>query len=304
MINVGERHVRITRVLCKLLGYSPQSFYQSLKRRQKEELEKELIIQQVVRLRSAQKKVGTRKLLIHLGPFLKEHQISIGRDALFNLLAEYKLLVRKRRRRVPVTTFSEHWMHKYPNLIRGIVPMSAHQLWVSDITYIRCSENRHGYLSLITDAYSRKLVGYHLSKKLTTEGCIMALKKALRQLPNGSRLIHHSDRGCQYCSFEYTALLKSNNIAISMTQSGDPLENAIAERVNGILKNELLEEIFSNLRSARKCVQEAISIYNNIRLHSSLNMLTPQEAHLKNGELKRHWKTYYTTKRKEVENVN
>lgn len=181
--------------------------------------------------------------------------------------------------------------------------MEAHQIWVSDITYIRYCQDQHAYLSLITDAYSRKIVGYYLSNNLTTEGCIKALKNALQQLPKGNKLIHHSDRGCQYCSFDYVALLKDNNIAISMTQSGDPLENAIAERVNGILKDELLEEAFIDLKTARESIQAAISIYNNIRLHSSIDMHTPQQAHQMNGEFKRRWKTYYCKKRKEVEMI-
>lgn len=300
MINIKQRLGCSISSLCTLLGYSRQNFYQTLKRAQRDELEKELIIQQVIKIRETQEKVGTRKLLIHLDPFLNQHQISIGRDCLFNLLAEYKLLVRKRKRKVPVTTFSNHWLRKYPNLIIGIVPMAAHQLWVSDITYIRHSQSQHGYLSLVTDAYSRKIVGYYLSKDLSAEGCIKALKKALAQLPTGSKLIHHSDRGCQYCSFDYVALLQDNDIRISMTQSGDPLENAIAERVNGILKQELLKEGFMDLSSARRAVEVAILVYNNIRLHSSIDMLTPEEAHRMEGTFRRHWKTYYLKKGKEV----
>lgn len=298
---MGQRHRRKINVLCSLLGYTRQSYYQGLRKLQKEEIEKELIVQQVLKVRSVQKKVGTRKLLIHLQPFLAEHNILLGRDRMFDLLSEYKLLIRRRTRRVPKTTFSDHWMHKYPNLIRGMAPIAAHQIWVSDITYICCGPGEHAYLSLVTDAYSRKVIGHQLSKDLSAEGCLIALKKALKQLPAGSATIHHSDRGCQYCSFDYVEALKSNNIAISMTQSGDPLENAIAERVNGILKNELLDEGFVDFGSARKAIDTAISVYNNIRLHSSVDMLTPQQAHSMNGELKRHWKIYYRLKRKEVE---
>lgn len=251
-----------------------------------------------MKIRAEQKKVGTRKLLIHIQPFLEEHNISLGRDGLFNLLAEYKLLIRRRKRRIPQTTFSDHWMHKYPNLIRGLIPLAAHQIWVSDITYIGYGKGQYGYLSLITDSYSRKVVGYHLNRNLSAEGCVTALKKALKQLPDGSDLIHHSDRGSQYCSFDYVNILKNNNIAISMTQSGDPLENAIAERVNGILKNELLDAVFPDFNAASKAIEISITVYNNIRIHSSIDMLTPQQAHFMEGELKRHWKTYY--QRKEV----
>jgi len=212
---------------------------------------------------------------------------------LFNLLSEYKLLVRRRKRRIPQTTFSNHWQKKYPNLIRGIRPIEAHQIWVSDITYIRYRDDEFAYLSLITDVYSRKIVGYHLNNTLSTSGCIHALDKALQQLPDEYALIHHSDRGCQYCSYDYISLLKENNIEISMTQSGDPLENAIAERVNGILKDELLEEYFPDFKTAQNSVSKAISIYNNIRLHSSIEMLTPEQAHTMKGEFKRRWNTYY-----------
>lgn len=298
---MGQKHRRKINVLCSLLGYTRQSFYQGLRKLQKEEIQKELVVQQVLKLRHVQKKVGGRKLLLHLQPFMQEHSISLGRDKLFNLLGEYKLLVRKRRRRVPQTTFSDHWMHKYPNLIRGLIPVAAHQIWVSDITYIFYGSGKHAYLSLITDAYSRKVVGYHLNKDLSAEGCLKALKKGLKQLPTGFVLIHHSDRGCQYCSFDYVNILKSNNIAISMTQSGDPLENAIAERVNGILKEELLDDTFLDFASACKAIDIAVSVYNNIRFHYSIDMLTPQDAHLMKGELKRHWKMYYQLKRKEVE---
>lgn len=215
-------------------------------------------------------------------------------------MAEYKLLIRRRKRKFPRTTFSDHWMHKYPNLIKGIVPLKAHRIWVSDITYICYGRGRFGYLSLITDAYSRKIVGYHLHKNLSTEGCLKALNKALDQLPEGSELIHHSDRGSQYCSFDYVHTLRSNNIAISMTQSGDPLENAIAERVNGILKDELLEVVFPDFNTAKESIDVAVNVYNNVRLHCSIDMLTPQQAHQKAGELKRHWKNYYKKRREEV----
>lgn len=303
MINVKQRHGCSITVLCILLGYSRQNYYQTLRRRQQDELENELIIQEVLKIRETQKKVGTRKLLIHIQPFLDQHQLKLGRDSLFSLLASYKLLVRKRKRKIPRTTFSDHWMHKYPNLIIGISPLEAHQLWVSDITYIRHSEREHAYLSLVTDAYSRKIVGYYLSKDLSAQGCIKALQKALAQLPTGSQLIHHSDRGCQYCSFDYVSLLQEHNICISMTQSGDPLENAIAERVNGILKQELLEESFIDLKTARRSVDAALSIYNNIRLHSSVDMFTPEEAHKMEGEFRKRWKTYYRKMEKEVVNL-
>lgn len=306
-MNVGQKNSRSINVLCLLLGYTRQSYYQGNKINELAVLQREIIIQKVEYFRIQQKKVGARKLLIHLQPFLQEQGISMGRDAFFALLSEHNLLIRKRRRTTPVTTFSNHWMRKYPNLIIGLIATEAHQLLVSDITYIRLSENHHSYLSLVTDAYSRKIVGYYLSANLCAEGCVEALKMAIKQLPKGAHPIHHSDRGSQYCSTDYTVLLNNNNISISMTQSGDPLENAIAERVNGILKTELLEEVFMSYKVAKKAIDQGISVYNNIRLHSSVDMLTPAEAHQRKGTLERRWKTYYkikTDSKKEVEYVD
>ena len=300
-MNVGQRRSRSISPLCALLGYSRQSFYQVSKARQKQVLEEELILQQVLLWRKSQPKVGTRKLYIHLQPFLEQHRISLGRDALFGILADRNLLINKRKRLTPVTTHSNHWMHKYPNCIIGFVPTQAHQLLVSDITYIRLSSGGCAYLSLVTDAYSHKIVGYYMRKDLSTQGCIQALKMALKQLASGTRPIHHSDRGCQYCSFDYVQLLSSYQASISMTQDSDPRENAIAERVNGILKQELLKEEFESLTQARTAVAEAISVYNAIRLHSSIGMLTPQSAHTHTGTLERKSMTYYSPTRKEAE---
>jgi putative transposase len=297
-MNIGQKNSRSIKVLCSLLGHSRQGYYKACKGIEKGALEAELIIQQVILLRKEQKAVGTRKLYIHLKPFLKEHGISMGRDVLFDLLSRHKLLIRKRKRKTPMTTFSNHWMHKYPNLIIGFVPMAAHQLLVSDITYIGLNENDFAYLSLITDAYSRKVVGHWLNRDLAAEGCLKALKMAIRQLPKDALPLHHSDRGSQYCCYDYVALLNKNNMGISMTQSGDPRENAIAERMNGILKSELLQQSYTTITEARKAIDKAVQVYNNTRLHCSVDMLTPSEAHYKNGELKRHWKTYYKTKNK------
>ncbi len=173
--------------------------------------------------------------------FLTAHHFQIGRDGFFDLLGEYGLLVRKRKRRGCITTLSRHRYKKYPNIIRGFIPTGPNQLWVSDITYIHV-ENGFAYLSLITDAYSRKIVGFCLSETLSSNGPLKALKMALAENENRKGLIYHSDRGVQYCCDEYVKQLLDKEIKISMTQNGDPLENAIAERVNGILKTELLEE--------------------------------------------------------------
>ena len=200
----------------------------------------------------------------------------------------------------PLTTFSDHWLRKHPNLITGLIPLCPNQLWVADITYIDLDEG-HAYLSLITDAYSRKIVGFYLAEELVAEGCIEALKMAFKNNPERNNLIHHSDRGVQYCSSKYVALLIENTVRISMTQSGDPKENAIAERVNGILKEELLEASYSSFREAQEAIAKAVSIYNHHRPHGSIDMLTPAEAHQGEGELKKRWKNYYALKnRKEI----
>jgi transposase InsO family protein len=297
-MNIGQSKSRNIRTLCSLLGYSRQAFYKFVKHAEKEALQHDLILQEVLRIRKTLKRLGTRKLLIKMEGFMREHHIEIGRDAMFDLLATHKLLIRKRKRRVPVTTFSNHWMRKYPNLIVDFIPTAPNQLWVSDITYITLKDD-FAYLSLITDAYSRKIVGFYLSETLSADCCIKALQMALKNNPQLGRLIHHSDRGSQYCCADYVGILDKHFVKISMTQSGDPLENAIAERVNGILKDELLEKVYLNYEQARQAIAAAISIYNYQRPHSSIDMLTPVEAHLREGELKRRWKNYYS-KKKEV----
>ncbi len=278
-----------------MLGYSRQAYYQHKKQIEKESLQYGILIDEVLVIRKSQKRLGCRKLIYKLEPFMAQHQIVIGRDAFFDLLSERNLLVRKRKRRKPITTFSDHWMRKYPNLIEGFYPTAPNQLWVSDITYIVVG-NGFAYLSLITDAYSRKIVGFYLSKDLSAEGCIRALEMALDNNPVLGRLIHHSDRGSQYCCSDYVKILNDNFIKISMTQNGDPRENAIAERVNGILKDELLDKSHLNYKEAVRNVSIAISIYNHQRPHGSIDYLTPIEAHFRSGKLKRRWKNYYSKK--------
>jgi len=257
-MNIGQFESRSISSLCSLFGYSRQAFYRFRKDAEKEALQHDLILQQVLSIRKTLKRVGTRKLLFMMQNFMQQHHIQIGRDALFDLLASHRLLIRRRIRRIPVTTFSNHWMHKFPNLIIGFIPIAPNQLWVSDITYI-CLENDFAYLSLITDAYSRKIVGFCLLETLSADGCIKALKMALSSNPQLGRLIHHSDRGPQYCCADYVGILEKQYIKISMTQSGDPLENSLAERVNGILKDELLEKQYRNFKEAQQAIATAIS---------------------------------------------
>jgi putative transposase len=284
--------------LCLLLGYSRQSYYKKIRENEAEGLGADLVVGEVMRIRASQPRVGTRKLQIMLQSFMQNHNLNIGRDKFFDLLRNSGLLIKRRRSKKPQTTFSYHWFKKHPNLIQSFIPVKAGQLWVSDITYI-CIEEHFAYLSLITDAYSHKIVGFYLSQNLGADGCVKALKMALKQNPERNDLIHHSDRGGQYCCADYVDILQDEKIKISMTQTGNPRHNAIAERVNGILKMELLQDRYTNFKEASDSIYTAVNIYNIQRLHSSINMLTPEQAHSLTGKLERHWKNYFT-KRKEV----
>jgi transposase InsO family protein len=275
-----------------LLGYSRQSYYQGIDYIHQKAYESDVIIEEVLRYRKHQKRMGTRKLLDEMKIFLTNHQFKIGRDAMFDLLAERGLLVTKRKRRGPVTTLSKHRFKKYPNIIRDFIPTAPNQLWVSDITYIHLADG-FAYLSLITDAYSRKIVGFCLNRDLSARGPLAALKMALASNPLRDGLIHHSDRGVQYCCDEYVKLLEHHEVRISMTEKGDPLENALAERVNGILKQELLEEVFTNFETAHREVAIACSTYNHLRPHGSIDNLKPAQAHQLSGAIKKRWTNYW-----------
>jgi transposase InsO family protein len=280
-----------------LSGYSRQAYYKGLVVKEQQAFIGEVIIQKVIAYRKVQVRIGGRKLLLLLWPFMEQHQLRIGRDAFFTLLRNNNLLIGKRHRGKPKTTDSDHRLRKYPNLSENLRPVCAGGLWVSDITYIDLDEG-NGYLSLVTDAYSRKIVGYHLTDHLCASGPVAALEMAIEGCSDTTGLIHHSDRGVQYCSNDYVGVLQKHQIGISMTQSGDPRENAIAERVNGILKKEVLrQEVFTDLAEAKAAIAEAVDTYNYLRPHSSVAMLTPALAHRANGGLKQCWKNYYKTKR-------
>lgn len=280
------------KVLCWLLGYTRQAYYKQMRRMERRAVGAELILQEVTRIRSSMKYAGVRKLHDITASFTREHGIVMGRDGMFDLLREHSMLVRRRKRRGPRTTFSAFWMKRYPNLAKDFTPSAGNQLWVSDITYIRVKEG-FAYLSLVTDAYSRKIVGYHLNGDLKAPGPAAALRMALRNNPDREGLIHHSDRGLQYYSAEYMKLM-GTKIRVSMSEKSDPLENAIAERVNGILKQELLEKRYESFTVAIRQVAQAVSIYNHLRPHLSIDMLTPAEAHTRTGPLARRWKHYYS----------
>lgn len=273
-----------------MFGKTKQAYYKKEKSVYKQAIEERVIVEAVRKERISMPKIGTRKLLVKL----LDQGIDVGRDKLFAILDRNNLLIRGKRTRV-VTTHSNHWFRKYPNLIKGLEVKAPNKLWVSDITYVETKEG-FVYLFLVTDAYSRKIVGFKVAEGLTAKHAVEALQMALKGLTRttATGLIHHSDRGVQYCCNEYVKLLTKWKIDISMAQNGDPLENAIAERVNGILKVEwLYDGNFESLSEAKDFITWAIQIYNNQRPHSSIEMLTPSQAHCKNGELKRTWKNYY-----------
>jgi transposase InsO family protein len=237
-----------------------------------------IILEKIRVIRRRQPRIGVRKLYHKIKPGLLEMGYKFGRDQLFNLLRRENLLIRKRRKYVK-TTNSRHRFLKYGNLLKELEISRSNQVYVSDITYIRTIEG-FCYLSLITDASSRKIVGYHVSRDLGIEGCMCALRMALRQVPKGITLIHHSDRGFQYCSYDYTDLLKKHGVRISMTEQNHVYENSLAERVNGILKEEfLLGETLRNYKIAQQMVKESVNIYNKERPHQSLNYDTPSMRH-------------------------
>jgi len=277
--------------ICRLFGITRQAYYQYFNRKVEREFELTIVLEAVRKIRTRLKKLGTRKMLPMLRTELQKHEINIGRDQLFWLLRENNMLVKRRKRRI-VTTLSFHWLHTYDNLIKDIIPTCAGQIWVCDITYIETLDGIL-YLSLITDAYSKKIIGYRIAENLTAQETIKALEMALLQRNSAIDLIHHSDRGVQYCCKDYVRLLQKNNIKISMAETGNPYENAIAERVNGTLKNELLEEYQKMQKSfVTHAIIEAIEIYNKERPHLSCDGLTPEQAHERTGILKKQWKNY------------
>jgi transposase InsO family protein len=290
---VRERRKAVgLQVLCSLLGpYTRQAYYKHQRREEKVAIEAELVIKEVIGIRSVQKRIGGRKMYYMLGGFFSDHKIKMGRNVFFDLLRDQGLLVPKRRKYRPRTTFAYPW-RRFPNLIKDYVPLGPNEVWAADITYLHIG-NDFGYLSLITDAYSHKIVGYKLSRRLCADGPVAALRMALRNNPNREFLIHHSDRGVQYHSTAYMKML-GGEIRVSMTTNGDPLQNAIAERVNGILKDELLEGPFASFRDASRRLDEAVSIYNHLRPHMSIENLVPAVAHTRTGALKRLWKNYYS----------
>lgn len=295
-MKINFSHIGLAK-LCGWFGITRQAYYQNNWEGISSTLEEELVLQKVKSIRINHRRIGTRKLYEMMQPFFIEHSIKMGRDALFTVLSDNYLLIRKRKRRIK-TTNSYHWLRKYPNLIREFVPTAPNQLWVSDITYWKINSGEHLYISFITDVYSHQIVGYHVAETLEAIESIQALQMALStlKLENQLQLTHHSDRGLQYCSGAYVKLLQDNDIKISMTENGDPLENAVAERVNGIIKDEYLETYeIENLTDAKQLLKAVVDLYNTQRPHMSIGNLRPNDIHYSKTTIKteRLWKNYY-----------
>jgi putative transposase len=274
--------------VCRQLGYSKQAYYKSLSRKKAAGSQQQQIKERVLAVRHQLPRLGTRKLYKLLGDEFKQQGLKIGRDGLFDLLRRQSLLVVRKRKYVS-TTDSRLWMRQYPNLVQGMELSRPEQVWVADITYLTTKQG-YNYLHLVTDAYSKKIMGYKISDNLSASPTIQALKMALKHRYYRQALVHHSDRGLQYCSKEYTSLLKENNVSISMTQNGSPYDNAIAERINGILKQEFgLDELFENIQEAGKQIDESIALYNDLRPHMSNHLLTPNQMHRQDKLKPRAW---------------
>ena len=284
---------------CKLLGVSTQAYYKHGDTDLRRLAEESFCVEYIKRVRQKDRGIGGGKLWqMYRNDFGEAH--SVGYNRFYDIIEKYNLKVRKRRRRAK-TTDSDHDLPLYPNLVRELIPLRPNQLWVSDITYMIIYRNAltgeydFCYLSLVTDYYTKEIIGWCVGETLEAKFAIKALKMAMKRLGRKPALdlIHHSDRGVQYASFAYTDILKANNIKISMTESGDPKDNAVAERVNGIIKNELLMGMsFFSINEVRKALKVAIDFYNNERPHMSLDWKTPAEAALCNGELKKKWNSY------------
>ena len=269
--------------ICAAHGVSRQAFYQYQKRQATERLKQEMVIQLVCQVRVRQPNVGVRKLYHLLKPEFDKLGVQLGRDGLFRLLRDQGLLVACPTRQHR-TTCANHRFYQYPNRITDLVVDRVHQVFVADITYLQTLDG-FVYLALMTDLFSRKIVGFDVSDSLSVEGAIRACKMAIKPVRSLDALIHHSDRGIQYCCHAYTQLLHSRGIQLSMTQNGDVYQNAVAERVNGILKIDFfLNRTFRSIHQAMRTVRQCVSIYNNERPHLSLEYQTPETVYQKSRQ--------------------
>lgn len=279
---------------CHLFGINRQVYYRKIRRRACKQTKAGQVVAMIMEIRKLMPRIGVRKLYYLLQDKLRH--LKIGRDKFFDILRANHLLVQPKRS-YHVTTNSHHRFRKHQNLILGTVIDRPEQVWVSDITYIGKRE-KPCYLSLVTDAYSKKIIGYHVADNLNTESSLIALQIAVKiRKDKGLSLIHHSDRGLQYCADDYQSALNKNGIKCSMTNNGDPYENAVAERINGILKQEFMIDTYHQDTAIMKTiVKEAIEIYNNQRPHYSNYMLTPEQMHAQSEIQMRTYKTKNSSK--------
>ena len=281
--------------MCAVFGYSKQAYYKQLQCSEKKVAEEDVVVGLIRKKRAIWKRGSGRNLHQCLKKELLQHHIKMGRDKFFTVLRNNDLLIKPKRIRAK-TTCSYHHFNKYKNLTEGLSPQRCNEIWVSDITYVWLKQqDKFCYLSLITDLYSRKIIGNCVHEDLSVKGSLEALRKALKQRKEKTEnLIHHS---CvQYCCHTYVKLLKKNNVHISMTQTGDPLENAVAERIHRTIKEEFTtdrEINFSTIAEAKANIRKFIDFYNQHRPHRSIQWYTPNEAHKRKGTLKRVWKSYY-----------
>ena len=276
--------------LCGLFGKTRQAYYKKKKTDDRILLRTDKVIKEVKAIRELDPGIGAYKLFLMLHDVFDGHMF--GRNRFYSVLGRNGLMLPPQRRRH--TTNSNHNYRKYKNLIKNFIATAPNQLWVADITYIDTDEGVM-YLHLVTDAFTHEIIGWVLSDSLMAVNTIEALQQAIdkAQKYDLAKLIHHSDRGVQYASYQYTGLLKQYNIQISMTETGNPKDNAIAERVNGIIKNELLQGMrFSSIQEVRKAVATAVHFYNNERPHMSLDMLTPVQAGEMQGPIRKRWISY------------
>jgi transposase InsO family protein len=267
------------KALCLKLGMSRQNYYARRTLRSRRWVDGELVMQLVRQERQLQPRLGARKMRVLLRDPLAKAGVRMGRDRFFEVLREYDLLLLPRRSENPRTTNSYHNLPIFTNLIKGLTVSHPNQVWVGDLTYLRTEEG-FMFLALLTDKMSRHIVGYHCSDSLESIGCQHALRMALKQLPEGVWPIHHSDRGCQYCCHDYVEMARARDLTMSMTEVDHCAENALAERMNGILKGEYaLDQRFKTKEHAMKVVDEAIRLYGNRRPHSALGNRFPAQVH-------------------------
>jgi putative transposase len=265
--------------VCRKLRMSRQNYYARRKQRQRRSVDEDLVVDLVQKERQVQPRLGTRKLQVVLKKDLQEAGVKMGRDRFFEVLRAKELLVPPPQAEYPRTTNSYHCLPVFTNRLKDLKVTQPNEAWVVDLTYVRTVPG-FVYLALVTDKKSRKIVGYHCGDTLEAEGCVQALDMALRALPAGAKPIHHSDRGSQYCCHEYVNRLVDRGLAISMTESNHCAENALAERMNGILKSEYgLGQEFKTKEDARRAANQAVHLYNTRRPHSALNFRFPQEVH-------------------------